>query len=198
MNNEISRQDVLEQFFSFIGERTVLTPAIRDALAQEGRIVEVKKGHCLLHEDTVPRHIWYLAKGSVRTYYYHNDKEITSWIYDQNQMITAYGSFYAQIKSYDNIQCTEDCILVQLSYDQLQSLYALFSEMQIFGRVLNEEIVMTVDQFSKGFLFMSAREKYKMMLEFFPEVAQRVNLGYIASFLGINQATLSRIRSAKS
>ena len=44
---------------------------------------------------------------------------------------------------------------------------------------------------------MSAKERYNLLLTIFPDITQRVNLGHIASFLGISQETLSRIRAKK-
>jgi len=64
-----------------------------------------------------------------------------------------------------------------------------------FGRILMEEQLAFIDYYFKGVLFMTAKEKYSLLLSYFPDITQRVNLGHIASFLGITQETLSRLRS---
>jgi len=52
-----------------------------------------------------------------------------------------------------------------------------------------------LDEFSKGWSFLSAKEKYQSLLSYFPDIELRVKLSYIASFLGISQETLSRLRT---
>jgi hypothetical protein len=52
-----------------------------------------------------------------------------------------------------------------------------------------------LDEFNKGWSFLSAKEKYQTLLFYFPDIELRVKLGYIASFLGISQETLSRLRA---
>jgi hypothetical protein len=51
--------------------------------------------------------------------------------------------------------------------------------------------------YSKGYMFLSAKDKYQLLNEYFPNIELRVKLGQIASFLGISQETLSRIRAGK-
>ncbi len=67
----------------------------------------------------------------------------------------------------------------------------------LLGKLIEEQLVY-IDTYSKGYMFLSAKEKYDKLLSFFPDIDQRANLGYIASMLGISQETLSRIRGEKS
>ncbi len=182
------------QFHEFINKRTIVSTGVLDAIIANSEIITVKKGHYLLKEGMTPNHIWFIAEGSVRTMYIYKDKEVTSWIYNNNQLVTAYGSFFKRIPAHESIQCTEDCTLISLTHQNLNSLYANHPKMAIFGRIIMEEIIGALDTFYKGFMFMTAKEKYEMILLYFPDITQRVNLGYIASFLGITQETLSRIR----
>lgn len=187
-----------EYFFDYINQKVKISEAVKDSLFLAVEEHSVNKNHFLAKEGRIPDYLWFIAKGSVRVFYWHSDKEITSWIYNEGQFVTAYGSFFSRTPSYDNIQCTEDCTVIKISYDNLQKLYAEHSQMQKFGRVLMEDIVTSIDNFYKGFMFMSAKEKYDLLLSYFPDVVQRVNLGHIASFLGISQETLSRIRNKRN
>ncbi len=179
---------------NYIHEKVRLPEEVKDDLRNVAEEIQVKKNHYLLREGRVPDYLWFIAKGSVRVFYEHDGKEITSWIYNKGRIVTAYGCFFSQKSSYDNIQCTEDCVLIRISYDKLQALYKRHPSMQAFGRLWMEEMVEGLDNFYKGYMFMSAKEKYALLLSYFPDVTQRVNLGHIASFLGISQETLSRIR----
>lgn len=138
--------------------------------------------------------LYFIKNGSARTFYYHDGKDITSWIYGDNALFTAWGSFYGRTPSFENIELLEDSVVQWIAHDDLQRLYVQHPKIQTFGRILAEEQVTFMDNFFKGFMFMSAKEKYDLLLSTFPDVSQRVNLGHIASFLGISQETLSRIR----
>lgn len=182
------------QFHDFINRRKIISPTVLDDIIAKSEVIEARKGDFILKEGSTPNHIWYIVSGSLRTMYYYKDKEVTSWLYNHDQLVTAYGSFYTRTSSYENIQCTEDSVLISITYDNLNLLYDNHPSMATFGRYIMEEMVSVLDYFYKGFMFMTAKEKYDLILTYFPDVTQRVNLGYIASFLGITQETLSRIR----
>ena len=184
-------------FLNFINERTILPPDTQEALLSSINILEIKKGDYLLKEGLTPHHLWFINSGSLRTFYYIKDKEITSWIYNEKQVVTSYGTFFKQTPSYEYIQATEDSEVISISHKNLISLYKEHPKMETFGRLLLEEIITSLDVFYKGFLFMTARQKYDMIVESFPDITHRVNLGYIASWLGITQETLSRIRGRR-
>ena len=182
-------------FIDFINNKVRLPEEAKQDVLKEIAEIAVPKNHFLLKQGMIPHHVWYIVEGSIRVFYEHDDKEVTSWIYNEGQPVTAFGCFFSQVPSYDYIQCTEDCKLVRISYDSLQTLYKIHPKMQEFGRLWMEEMVYILDNFFKGFMFMSAKEKYDLLLSYFPDVTQRVNLGHIASFLGISQETLSRVRN---
>ena len=79
----------------------------------------------------------------------------------------------------------------------MEQLYQESPQFERFGRKMYEQQLAYLDAFYKGYLFMTAKERYDLLLSVFPDVTQRVNLGHIASFLGISQETLSRIRAKK-
>ncbi len=184
-------------FTEYINSRvqldSTLTLLVEDSLKKE----DFKKNHLLLKEGVVAHRIFFLEKGSARTFYFHDGKDITSWIYRQGHLLTSWSSFYTRTPSYENVELTEDSTIVSLSYDQLQNLYSQHPGLQKFGRIMVEEQLVYLDYFYKGFMFMTAKEKYDLLLSIFPDVTLRVNLGHIASFLGISQETLSRIRKKK-
>ena len=181
----------------YINTRVQISNEIKEAIAAVCRIEELKKRQLLIKEGMIAHRLFFINKGSARTFYYHDGKDVTSWIYREGQLITSWGSFYARTPAHENAELVEDSILCSISLEDLQELYARYPKMQKFGRIMVEEQLVFIDYFFKGFMFMTAKEKYDLMLSIFPNIAQRVNLGYIASFLGISQETLSRIRKKR-
>lgn len=81
--------------------------------------------------------------------------------------------------------------LISFSKNDLEKLYQKHPKFEHFGRKMVEQQLANLDAFYKGYLFMTAKEQCGVLLPTFPDVTQRVNLGHIASFLGISQETLS-------
>ncbi len=181
----------------YINTRVLLDIDTKAAVAKLIQVEHLNKGHLLVKEGMVAHRIFFIQKGSARTFYDHNGKEVTSWFYREGQLFTAWSSFYKRSPSYEGVELTEDSTISALSYNHLRQLYKQHPKMQEFGREMVEEQLVFLDYFYKGFMFMSAKEKYDLLLSVFPDVTLRVNLGHIASFLGISQETLSRIRAKK-
>lgn len=183
-----------DSFIAFINSRVQLHSAVTAAVEASVQQEELPLKTVLLKEGAVAHRLFFIKSGSARTFYLHNGKEITSWIYREGQLLTSWSSFFSRLPAPESIEVTEDTVVGSLTYDQLQALYATYPKMQQFGRLMLEEQLVFLDHFYKGFLFMTAKEKYELLLSYFPDVTQRVNLGHIATFLGISQETLSRIR----
>lgn len=179
---------------NFINEKVQLPKEVKEAIIAVSQTRYLNKKHLLVKEGMPAHHLFFIVKGSARTFYTHKDKDITSWIYKENQFVTTWSSFYTRTPSYENIELAEDAVIVALAYDKLQALYSEYPKMQAFGRKMVEDQLVFLERFYKGFAFMTAKEKYTVLLTIFPDVTQRINLGHIASFLGISQETLSRIR----
>ncbi len=179
---------------AYIRDRVQISKATLTAVSEVIRTEEYNKGHILLREGLVAHHLYFIKKGAARTFYYHDGKDVTSWVYGDGAILTAWGSFYGRSPSFENIELLENSVVEYISHSDLQKLYAQYPRMQTFGRLLVEEQITFIDNFFKGFMFMTAKEKYELLQSTFPDVIQRINLGHIASFLGISQETLSRIR----
>lgn len=187
----------MEALLKFIESRTTVSFELRNEILNAFTVVDVQKNDVILREGMVVNKLYFLLDGTVRSYYYREDKDITSWIYGEHQFFTAWSGFINQEASFEYIQSTTDGQLAWISRQRYTELMTQHPTFEKFGRILLEEQLAFLDYFYKGFLFMSAREKYELLVSTFPEVHQNINLGHIASLLGISQETLSRIRGKK-
>jgi len=174
-----------------------VSESLEKALSEKFKPISPPKNTLILKEGQYCRKLYFLAQGTARTFYLQNGKDVTSWIYRDEQFFSSWFSFLRKEASFENIEVLEESVLYEISYDDLQSLYSEFPEFDRYGRLLIEDQFSFLDLYSKGYMFMTAKEKYNMLLSHFPDLPQRVNLGHIASLLGISQETLSRIRSQK-
>lgn len=187
----------MQQLIQFISQRTFLSPGLTARIQNDFQYVDLKKGDTLLESDRTARHLYFIDQGVLHNFYLHDGKQVSSWFYTHGQFITAWYSFYSRNPSFESIECLSDCRLLKISYDDYQKLIVDFPAFGNFARLLAEEILVTIDEFSKSWSFLTAREKYNKLLEYFPDVELHIKLGQIASFLGISQETLSRLRSKK-
>lgn len=157
-------------------------------------IIQQSKNELLLKEHQYSKYLYFIKKGTVRTYYEHKEKYITSWFYKEGQWVTSWYSFLRQEASYEAIETLEDCELYMISYSNYQKLILELPKFERFARLLIEDQLTFIDYYSKGYMFLSAKERYDLLLQFYPDIELRVKLGLIASFLGISQETLSRLR----
>jgi len=166
-------------------------------LAEIAKVASMPKGSLLVKEGQIAHRLYFLEKGTARTFYYHNAKDITSWIYGEFSPFTTWSSYLDATPSFENLEIVEDAVVISFTKNDLEKLYLNNAQFERFGRKMMEQQLSYLDAFYKGYLFMSAKERYDLLLSTFPDVTQRVNLGHIASLLGISQETLSRIRAKK-
>jgi CRP-like cAMP-binding protein len=141
--------------------------------------------------------IFFVKKGLMRGYYLDDGKEVTNWFAQESEFATCFYSFITNAFSFEIIETLEDCELVQISYSSLQNLYVKFPETERIGRIITENYYIKLEERILNLQFKTAKERYQKLVLSKPLLLQRVSLGQIASYLGITQETLSRIRAEK-
>lgn len=152
------------------------------------------KNHLLHEQGTVCNHIYLVQKGIVRTYFFKEGKDITVHIASEGELITAIDSVISLKKSRYNVELLEDCEIHTISYIKLQTLMANHPQYEKYMRLILEQLYAEGADRVEEFLFYSAKERYDNLIKARPHLLNRVNLGHIASYLGMTQETLSRIR----
>ncbi len=187
----------MQSLLQYISTRCFIDPKLRERIEDYFNRTEIRKGDILLNHNKIAGKLWFIETGLIHNYYYHDGKQISSWFYPENQFVTSWYSFYLQKPGFEIIESLEDSVLYTINYQNYQKLIADFPAFGNFARLLAEDMLAFLDYFSKSWSFLSASEKYQLLQDYFPNIEQRVKLGQIASFLGISQETLSRIRSKK-
>jgi len=167
--------------------------ALQTMVAQWEQVV-LKKGTVLFYEGKTASDIYLIERGIARAFCYKEDKELTFWFGKEGDFVLSYNGYIYNKPGYESIELLEDSVLHTIGHEELHALYQQNSEIANWGRKLAErELVRTEERFINQ-LLQTATEKYQALLQHSPELLQRVPLGYIASFLGVTQVTLSRIR----
>ncbi len=130
--------------------------------------------------------------------YYYSDsgKEITAWFSAENTLVTAIDSFYYHKPTRDYCEVLEDFVVYIINFSEWEIILNSEKGARLAFYILYD-ITRKMTDFISNIKFQSAEERYKALIKEYPSILQRASLGHIASYLGITQETLSRIRSNK-
>jgi CRP-like cAMP-binding protein len=152
------------------------------------------KNEYLVREGKICRHLYFLQQGALRGYYNLEGKEITHWFAFENDFVTSFHSFITEQPAVENIQLLEGSIFWSINKEQLSRLLNEFHEIERLVRIAYEKYYIRLEERYVNAQFKTATERYKSLLLQSPQLLDRVPLGAIASYLGISQETLSRVR----
>ncbi len=168
----------------------------KKTLSQHITEISFPKGHILLEADKVETAIYFIRKGIVRAYSNNTDNdEITFWFGREGDTIISMRSYVENRKGYENIELLESCDLYKLQTASLQTLFEEDIHMANWGRKFAEQELIKTEERLISRQIRTASERYRELLRSHPHLIRRVPLGHIASYLGITQVSLSRIRA---
>jgi len=157
----------------------------------------IAKNEFFNYRNAVCRSVGFIVKGLFRVYYVDpaTQTEHTVIFVPEGAFLTSLKSLLTQEACPYYIAALEDAELLVISVEQLQQLYAQAHGWERFGRLLAEQYLVFQQAKGESLLFQSAEQRYLGLLQQFPGITQRVSLGHIASYLGIQPPSLSRIRA---
>jgi CRP-like cAMP-binding protein len=185
----------MTNFFNIVKDRMQLSENSRQAFLSVMKKEEYEKGHVLVRPGSICRSIYFVEKGLTRTFYEKDDKDLTDWLSPENTIACSIVSFAHQQPDRRGLELLEDSTLWILDYDDMEMLCEQHHEIEKFMRMITSYGMLLVQERYDDLHFSSAAERYKKLMEYQPTLIQRAPLGMIASYLGVTQETLSRIRS---
>ncbi len=186
---------VQNPLISCVNKSHRLSQTAQEALFKKLRKVEMEKEAHLLDEGQVCHKLYFIENGCVRGYYHLDGKEITHWFGFENDFVTSFRSFIDRSPGMEFIQAVDDLVAWTISRDDLYELYDQLPEIERLGRITCEQYYHRLEERYVSGQFKTATQRYEELLESHKRILQRIPLGQIASYLGISQETLSRIRA---
>lgn len=167
----------------------------KQVFLEHTREVQFRKGHLLLLSDKIEKNIYFIKKGIVRAFAHTADNEVTFWFGVEGQTVISMKSYVENQKGYEDIELLEDCELYELKTSHLQKMFLEDIHIANWGRKFAEQELVKTEERLISRQFRTATERYNDLLKNDPALLQRVQLCHIASYLGITQVSLSRIRA---
>jgi CRP-like cAMP-binding protein len=180
----------LEQFKEFSPEMIM---EINSAFDSE----EYPKGYKLLLPDNRSDKVFFIEKGLARIYYLKDGKDITHYFFKENSFSAPIESIFYNKPSPYGLELLEPSVVRTKNYADLQKYIDNSSAVERLIRILLLDALSEFSDRLQAIQFQSAQERYSTMLEKYPNIFSRAPLGHIASYIGITQETLSRIRAGK-
>ncbi len=171
-----------------------LSPGIEAYLQEHITTCSARKRKLILKEGVVCNYVYFLVKGAVRGFIREGQKDITTWIVVENDLVTSIFSLDNPAPSMENIQALENCELLALSFENLNELYNRFPEFNLVARKLLQRYYADAERRAFIARLTKAENKYRHFLLLHQPLANRIPLKYIASYLGMTLETLSRVR----
>ena len=187
----------MNELLAYLNSMHTLSKDATDYLLRHLEQVEIPRKKFILRQGRICYNIYFVQQGLLRCFYMKNDREINSWFMKEGDVVVSVESFFDQKPGYENIQALEDSVLYHIDYNELQYLYNNCPEFNFVGRNLIEKYYKLSEQRLYSLRMQKAVEKYSFMMNNFPHIIQRVPSKYIASYLGVTEETLSRIRAQK-
>ena len=159
-------------------------------------ILKLKKKQILIHENEIQKSIAFIYSGLIRSYFIdENGKEINNAFFSENEFVTDYLSFIKQQKTKYTFECLEDCILISIPFETVEIAFDKYKNFANFGRKIAEWALENRTKKYESFLFETAEERYLRFIAENRPILNRISLSHLASYLGIERQSLSRIRS---
>lgn len=182
-----------EELFTYLSQYITVTEEEANELAQLDLIQMYKKGTVLLREGTVSNKSYFVLKGCLRTYYLVDGEEKTTAFYTEQQAISPQCSITQTASEY-YLTCVEDCILCVSTTDMEQSFFEKFPRFESLCRVMAEQLLSEQQISFDKYMHSSPEQRYLHLMETRGDLIQRVPQYQLASYLGIQPESLSRIR----
>jgi CRP-like cAMP-binding protein len=136
----------------------------------------------------------FVVSGCIRTYVMKDGNERTGQFFFENDWYTDYSTWLGKAPTTFGVEAIENTELLLISFRDLERLYQQLPKFERVGRIMAESALWSICLQKVAYMKESAEESYLQLIETRPHVIERVPQHMIASFLGIEPETLSRIR----
>ena len=184
-----------ENLFSHFSQYIRLSPALQADLADKIAIVHFRKGDTVHDTSRVCRESYFIRQGLLRTYYLKDGKEISEYFSAEEEWVNSPRSFMQQQLDIYSIDALENTEAYRLKVADLGYLFDHYPEMERYARLSMGSLFGHLIERITSLRFTSAAEKYAHFCQAYAGLHHRIPLGMVASYLGITQETLSRIRA---
>ncbi|MEM9528397.1 MAG: Crp/Fnr family transcriptional regulator [Bacteroidota bacterium] len=185
------KKELLRQIFASAG----LSPTDLESVLAAFDLVEYTKDAYLLQEGQYAKEYYFVESGFLRSFVVDYDgKEITTDFYSRGQIILEAPSFFLRQPTREYIQALQPSNCWRISYERFQEMFDRIDAFREAGRFRLVQSFFALKKRSISMVADQAKDRYLYLLEEQPEILHNAPLKHIATYLGITDTSLSRIR----
>ncbi len=172
-----------------------ISAATERMLVDSVTVCRFPRKHLLVKAGEYCRSAYFIEKGMTRSYWLVDGNEVTTSFSGEGDIVFSMDELYYNKVSEEYVEALEDMVAYRIGIGDLLELFRTNIEIANWGRIIHQNEYRRLHRSHRDRLTLSAGERYVEFRKQFPQVCQRVQLGYIASYLGTTLPTLSRLRS---
>ncbi len=188
-------ENLSQHFLNKVFASSGITQDELNTIIPKYKQVHFNKNDYLIKQGQVEKKYWFIESGFVRSYIIDTDgNDITFNLYASGDVVIDYPSIFFFAPTRENIQALTDCDCWEISFDSFQELFNDISSYREQQRGLLVGSYFALKEHSISLIADEAKERYLRLLKTKPHIIQNVSLKHIATFLGVTDTSLSRIR----
>lgn len=185
----------MKNLISKIKNTITLSSKAEDYLFSISKERTISKGEVLIHQGHLVKHTFFVTSGCLRSYCIDkNGKEHTLQFAVKDWWISDFIAIYNGELATLTVECISDAEIIEFNAEALKNIYSSFPEFETFQRKNLERHTVSLHKRILNQLQLTATERYSLFLEQYPDIEHFTPNYIIASYLGITQQSLSRIR----
>lgn len=188
-----------QKLIQFLIGSNLVSLKTAEEIAKTFKAKEIMRNEFLLKEGRVADEYFFLESGFIRSFAFDTEgNEVTTNFYSGSQVVFEVSSFFNRTIAKENFQAIEDCTGWYITYAELNNLFHSMHEFRDFGRSILVKGFSALKIRMLSMITETAEQRYNTLLKTNPEIFQHAALKHIASYLGITDTSLSRIRKEYS
>jgi CRP-like cAMP-binding protein len=186
---------MMKEFIAYLLQFENLDQQQIELILKKSKELKLKNNACFSEVGKVAKQFGFIIEGIVRVCSYDNNgKEMTKYFIDENNILVDLNSFDNNIPSSANLQAISDCKIIVFSKQDWEELLTTIKGLDtIVRKIISQALLRKVVRLS-ALVSEDGTTRYLSFMEHYPNLVNRIPLSYIASYLGITQSSLSRIR----
>lgn len=189
----------MEDLINKIKSNIALSSKAEEYVISIAKERKISRGNVLIRQGQTVNNTYFVKDGCLRAYSIDKKgKEHTLQFAIKNWWISDFIAIYNNELAILTVECITDSNIIEFNAKELDGIYLIFPEFEAFQRNNLERHVVSLHKRILNQLQLSAPERYDLFLKQYPDIEQFTPNYHIASYLGITQQSLSRIRVEKS
>lgn len=186
----------LDKLFSHIETTMEINRNDLELSREYWKIYRFKKGEYFNEYGNICKNLGFVISGVFRTYYIDDNllKDNNLFLYSKNDFVTAYRSLITQTPCIYYTQSLTESTILYIHINDLRKLFDISKGWERIGRMIAEESFNKLLYRTENLLLLKAEDRYTEFLEKYPTLPEQIPQYHIASFLGLENSSLSRIK----